>query len=114
MNAAFDNQTGLYRYKNMQLEVPKDQYEQAVEAMRKKIQEGKVPGVTDPDEAVKIVKKGSVTYQQAKNIAKAGNIDSLIFDVKTQSIAGLYGFGISFMIQYASCLWSGMKPKEAV
>ena len=114
VNAAFDNQTGLYRYKNMQLEVPKDQYEQAVEVMRKKIQEGKVPGVTDPSEAEKIVKKGSVTYQQAKNIAKAGNIDSLIFDVKTQSIAGLYGFGISFMVQYASCLWSGMKPKEAV
>lgn len=36
----------------MQLEVPRDQYAGAVETMKNKIREGKVPGVTDPAEAV--------------------------------------------------------------
>ena len=96
VNAAFDKDTGLFRYKNQMLEVPKDQYEQAIAVMEQKIRDGKVPGVTDPSKAKDIIKKGSVTYQQAKNIAKAGNIDSLLFDIKTQAVVGLYGFSIAF------------------
>jgi hypothetical protein len=82
--------------------------------MEQRIRDGKVPGVTDPKDASKIIKQGDVTYQQAKNIAKAGNIDSLKFDLQTQSVAALYGFGISFVIQYANCIWSGMNYKEAL
>lgn len=82
VNAAFDNETGTYRYidendKPMQLEVPADQYDKAVELMKKKIESGKVKGVTDGSEAENLVRKGNVTYAQAKNIAKAGTIDSL-------------------------------------
>ena len=44
VNAAFDGKTGLYRYKNQVLEVPKDQYSEALELMRQKIKEGRVPG----------------------------------------------------------------------
>ena len=36
--AAFDPQTGLYRYKGQVLEVPKDQYETCIELMRKRIE----------------------------------------------------------------------------
>lgn len=114
VEAAFDKNTGLFRYRNQKLEVPKDQYDDAVKIMREKIQQGKVPGVKDPSEAENIVKRGDITYQQAKNIAKAGNIDSLVFDVKTQSVTALYALGISFAIQYANCIWNGMDPKDAL
>ncbi len=114
INSAFDTKTGLYRYKNQLLEVPNDQYNEAINKMSEKIKEGKVPGVHNPDEAIKIVKKGDVTYQQAKNIAKAGNIDSLIFDAKAQCVTTSYAFGISFVVQYANCLWNGMDKTDAL
>jgi len=63
VNAAFDGKTGLYRYKNQVLEVPKDQYSEVLELMRQKIKEGRVPGVVNPEEAEKLVKAGSVTYR---------------------------------------------------
>jgi hypothetical protein len=107
INAAFDNQNGMYRYDNILLEVPRDQYDEAVRVFREKIAAGRVPGVSDPAKAANIVKQGDVTYQQAKNIAKAGNIDSLVFDMKTQAVASLYGVGISFTITYALAVWSG-------
>ena len=74
IKAAFNNDTGNYRYNGQLLEVPSDQYDDCVKLMRKKIEEGKVPGITDPKEAEAIVKKGDVTYKQAKNIAKAGKL----------------------------------------
>lgn len=114
VNAAFDGKTGLYRYKNQVLEVPKDQYFEALELMRQKIKEGRVPGVVNPEEAEKLVKAGSVTYRQARNIAKAGNIDSLWFDVKTQSVTAAYAFGITFAVQYATSRWNGLDHKDAL
>ena len=96
INAAFSSDK--YAYSGQILEVPSDQYEEAIRIMREKIIAGQVDGITNPDDASKIVRKGSVTYEQAKNIAKAGNIDSLIFDAKTQSITAVSAFGISFAI----------------
>jgi len=97
VNAAFDAD-GMFMYGGQILEVPKEQYDLSIELMRQKIADGKVPNVTNPDDASKIVRRGCVTYQQAKNIAKAGNIDSLVFDVKTQSVTALSSLGISFAI----------------
>ena len=53
VNATFEN--GQYRYSGMKLEVPKDQYDKAVQIMRECISNGKVPGVTDPNMAEQIV-----------------------------------------------------------
>lgn len=80
---AFEN--GKYRYMDSQgnpmlLEVPKDQYEKAVEFMTKRIEKGQVEGVTDPSQAANIVKKGPLTFEQSVNITKYGKIDSLIYD----------------------------------
>ena len=66
-----------FRYFNadgspMQIEVPLDKYDDAVKAMAERIKKGQVPGVTDPAKAKEIVRKGNFTYEQAKNIAKAG------------------------------------------
>ena len=100
----FDEGTGMYTYEGQVLEVPSDQYDEAVRIMREKIASGKVNGTTDPDDATKIIKRGSVTYQQAKNIARAGNIDSLLFDAKTQSVTAVSAFGISFAINLGMML----------
>jgi hypothetical protein len=113
VNAAFDETTGTYRYEGQVLEVPKDQYEEALELMKEKIKEGKVPGYSDPEKAGELVKEGSVTYKQAVNIAKAGNIDSLWFDVKTQLPVCGCAFGISFIVSYAVGVWNGVEPKKA-
>lgn len=111
---AFDGASGEFRYEGQQLEVPKDQYDDCVRIMREKISAGKVPGVTDPSEADRIVRKGDVTYKQARNIARAGNIDSLLFDAKTQSITTGYVFAVTFAVHFAKRKWNGDKTEDAI
>ena len=118
VDAAFDSPDGIYRYMDgdipMQLEVPNDQYDDALKAMRKKIENGQVPGVTNPDDAEKIVRKGHLTYKQARNIAKAGNIDSLKYDAANGIISAGCAAGISFVIDYACCVMNGQEPEDAL
>lgn len=114
VGAAFDDTTGLYRYNGMQLEVPKDQYEAAVKLMEKRIEDGKVPGVADPADAGKLIKEGSVTYQQAKNIARAGNIDSLSYDVRNSAVVCGAAFGLGFVMDYGTAIWSGESQTNAL
>lgn len=111
---SFDATTGQYRYEGQMLEVPKDQYDECVRIMREKISAGQVPGVMDPQEAERIVKRGDVTYTQARNIARAGNIDSLLFDAKTQSITTGYVFAVTFAIYFAKGKWNGEKTESAI
>ena len=111
--AAFDSNSGYYRYEGQVLEVPKDQWQDCVKFMRKRIEQGKVPGIKNPADAEKIVRQGSVTYQQAKNIARAGNIDSLIFDAKTQIVTSISVFPISFAVTFAHSRWRGESIKDA-
>lgn len=47
----------------MQIEVPSDKYDDAVRAMKSRIERGEVPGVSNPNEAENIVRKGSFTYE---------------------------------------------------
>jgi len=79
INECFDETTKQMRYINpdgtpMQIEVPSDKYDDAIRAMEHKIRNGQVPGVTDPQKANEIVRKGKFTYQQAVNVAKFGTI----------------------------------------
>lgn len=101
LESGFDSTTHQYRYikdgKPMQLEVPKDQYEQVLRGFENKIRQGKVPGVTDPKEAKNIVREGRITYQQARNLTKAGTIDSLKYDAATGAVVCTCAFGISFV-----------------
>ena len=118
VDAAFDSPDGIYRYMDgdipMQLEVPNDQYDDALKAMRQKIENGQVPGVTNPDDAKKIVRKGHLTYKQARNIAKAGNIDSLKYDAANGIVSASCAAGISFVIDYACCVMNGQEPEDAL
>lgn len=118
VKAAFD-ENGMYKYmganeKPMLLEVPADQYEEAVDLMRAKIEDGKIRNVSDPIEAENLVKKGSLTYNQAKNLTKAGNIDSLKYDATTGVIYSVYATGISCTIDYVVNILNGENYKDAL
>ncbi|MDY6399810.1 MAG: hypothetical protein SPL10_00100 [Synergistales bacterium] len=91
----------------MQIEVPSDKYDEAVNALKDRIKNGQVSGVTDPEKAKEIVRKGHYTYEQAKNIAKAGTIDSIKFDATAGMITGAYAGGISAGITFAVSIWNG-------
>ena len=111
VNAAFDS-NGNYRYydakgKLIKLEVPADQYEEAVRKMEEKIRNGQVPGVKDPKKAKDIVRKGHVTYQQALNMAKFGTIESLKLDAAKGIITATGAFGVSAAITFAKAIWDG-------
>lgn len=119
VDAAFDKGSGAYRYidnngKPMQLEVPKDQYAQAVEIMKKRIAEGRVPGVTDPNDAERLVRRGNIDYKTACNIAKAGNIDSLMFDAAHGVVIAASAFGISAIVTFAKAMWDGEPMDKAI
>ncbi|MGF7019144.1 hypothetical protein M2145_002930 [Lachnospiraceae bacterium PF1-21] len=115
VNKAFETSEngGKYKYQGMQLEVPKDQYNEAINLMEKKIRDGKVPGHTDPRDASKIVRKGSITWQEAKDIAKGGNLTSLKYDALDGVVQTLPVVGISFAIVFAQAKWSGAETREA-
>jgi len=112
VGAAFDN--GSYRYSGMKLEVPRDQYDEAIRIMRGRIANGEVPGVTDPNMADRIVIKGHYTYDEAVRIAKAGNVDSIKFDVQTQAVACTFACGLSFAVTYCTAKSKGMSHAEAL
>lgn len=102
LEACFDPSSHQYRYLTedrtpMQLEVPKDQYQQVLRGFEKKISQGKVPGVSDPRDAEKIVRKGKLTYDQAVNLAKPGTAESLKYDVATGAVTCSCAFGLSFL-----------------
>ena len=105
IEACFDKSTGEFRYQNsngkpMLIEVPKDKYAEAINEFRKKILENKVPGVTNPDDASKYIKKGGLTYKQALNLCKPGTIESLTYDAVTGAINCSFAFGITFLTTF--------------
>lgn len=112
VGSAFEN--GTYRYEGMKLEVPSEQYDEAIRIMRCRISNGEVPGVTDPNMADQIVIKGHYTYDEAVHIAKAGNLDSIKFDVQTQAVACTFACGLSFTISYCIAKSNGMSHADAL
>lgn len=102
LEACFDSSSHQYRYlakdgTPMQLEVPKDQYQQVLRGFEKKISQGKVPGVSDPKDAEKIVRKGKLTYDQAVNLTKPGTVESVTYDAATGAVTCSCAFGLSFL-----------------
>lgn len=81
----------------MQLEAPKDQYQQVLRGFEKKISQGKIPGVSDPKDAEKIVRKGKPTYDQAVNLTKPGTVESVAYDAATGAVTCSCAFGLSFL-----------------
>ena len=110
ISECFDN--GKFRYlcgdgSPMQIEVPSDKYDSAVQAMENRIKKGQVSGVSDPKDAKTIVRKGAFSYAQVKNIAKFGTLESLTYDtVNGIRLAGT-AMGISATVSFAVSVWRG-------
>ncbi|TGO02588.1 hypothetical protein PN36_22595 [Candidatus Thiomargarita nelsonii] len=105
VSECFEN--SQFRYWNtdgtpMQIEVPSDKYDSAVQALENRIRKGQIKGIS----AKEIVKKGAFTYEQARNIARFGTIESLTYDaVNGIKLAGT-AMGISGVISYAVAIWN--------
>lgn len=117
ISECFEN--GKFRYYNpdgspMQIEVPSDKYDSAIAAMRESIKRGEVSGVSDVKDAENIVRKGHFTYEQAKNIAKAGTVESLVYDAANGTIIATSTFGITAILTFATSIWNGEKKEEAL
>lgn len=97
----------------MKIEVPSDQYLDSIRLMKKRIANGEVPGVTDVNAAFDIIKKGKLTYKQALNLAKAGTIESIGYDVVNGAVTCLSAFGISSVVAFAQVFWVTKDYKKA-
>lgn len=108
---------GKFRYfkdgRPMVIEVPSDKYEDALKAMQRRIEKGEIEGVTNPIDAEKYVQKGHFTYEQAKNIAKAGTIESLTYDSVNSLVNNGSAFGTGALIGFSRAYWNGKDLKEA-
>lgn len=108
-----------YRYfdlksgKPMQVEVPADQYEKALQAMQDRIVKGQIPGVTDPASAKDLVRKSILTYSQARNLAKAGTFESITYDMATGTVTCTFAAGISSLVSFGLVFWQTKARKKA-
>lgn len=68
------------------IEVPADQYDAALQRMRKRIAQGCVPDVDDPDMAGVLVRCGWYTRAQAVNLAKTGRVPHVMYRAETGSV----------------------------
>lgn len=103
---------GEFRYltpdgRPMQIEVPADMYESAVQSMQERIRQGKIPGVSDPKKAAEIVRKGNVTYAQARNIAKLGTVEGLTYDATNGIRLAGGAASVSAAVAFAMSIWRG-------
>jgi hypothetical protein len=113
-----DNGKGFFRYMNqdgtpMPIEVPSDKYDAAIQAMKAKIKQGKVPNVTNPEEAGRIIRKGGFTYEQAKYVAQSGTVESLTFDSVHGAIVTTNAMLITTILGFSLAVWNGDDIKEA-
>ena len=117
IDACFEN--GHFRYFDaegnpMAIEVPSDQYETAVEYMKARITNDEVENITDPEKAYEIVRKGNLTYLQAKHIAKAGTVESILYDSAHGCVVAATAMGISAALGFALNLWNGESFEDAL
>ena len=59
-------------------------------------------------------RKGALTYKQARNLAKAGTVESLTYDAVNGTITASFAFGISTAINYAVQRLNGKSQTEAL
>jgi hypothetical protein len=93
----------------MQVEVPKDLYDAALDAMKHRIRKGQVPGIEDPENASKIVRPGRLTYRQARRLGKAGSFEALALDTATGVRSSALPVGLSATAQFIAAAGRGQR-----
>ena len=112
VNAAFKGEY-IENGRMMQIEVPRDQYQEALQIMQEKIDNGEVPGAQKGESAKNYVRKGYVTLAQAHNIASSGTLDGLIIDTIDGAVMSVQGASITALVVFASSIWQGETHAEA-
>lgn len=118
VGAAFKNGTAIYLRsdgsgKMQRIEVPFNQYGDALKEMQKRIDSGQVPGVEPGESASDYVKRGVATYSQTYNIARAGCIEGVVVDFATGAVQARDAALLSAVIVFALSIWNGKDAKEA-
>jgi hypothetical protein len=119
IGAAFEHKQAIYirsdgTEKMMQIEVPREQYRDALAEMQKRIDRGEVPNVEPGENASTYVRKGYFTYVQANNVCKSGTIESLTVDAVSGAICTMGAAGISGILVFAQAVWEGKSSKDAI
>lgn len=119
IGAVFKHKQAIYirhdgTEKMMAIEVPRDQYDQALDLMQKRIDNGQVPNVEKGETAKDYVRKGYFTYEQSFLIAQSGTIESLTVDALSGAVCSVWAAGISATIVFAMSLWSGQPVERAL
>lgn len=97
----------------MKIEVPKDQFEEAVKLMAKKLQTGERSRATALRMAKNIVISGNIDGETAHRIVQAGNIDSVTFDAANGAMAAGMAGSLSVALAYAGAIWNGADKASA-
>lgn len=97
----------------MMVEVPKDQYDKAVQLLQDRIKKGEIPGIDNPEVAKNIIRKGKLTYKQTVNLAKAGTVESLTYDIATGIVSCSAIGGISAVTVFSVTYWQTKDIKKA-
>lgn len=108
---------GELRYVNkdgspIKIEIPCDKYEEAISDFLERIKEGLT---VDPDiDPSKVLKRGTITYNQAKDISYEGKIKGIEIFTIDESIECEHILGISGSIEYALAIWNGDSKESAL
>lgn len=97
----------LNRDGKLLLEIPRDQYEQAVRLVNlERVAEGAEAG-DSVSERICRIRQGTVTYSQALRVARGGRISGVAVEAGTEVVHSECSCGISFAIDFARARWSG-------
>lgn len=102
--------------KPMCLEVPKDQYNNAVELIREGAYDEKLANLrmTREEFITKKLRAGNVTLQEAKHATKFCTKESLKFDAQRGAVVAISAFGVSFVCNSAFLLFRGKSIQESL
>lgn len=138
IGACFENGTAKYINPDgsmMKIEVPRDQYNKAVKAMARRIENGEVPNEANPQNAARYVKRGALSYEHSQIATKSifdrgstivvdGEVKSVSFGQKlVYSVGGDFLTGvantmptvmISQVWYYVNARWRGQDAEEAL
>lgn len=96
----------------IKIEIPCDKYEDAISDFIERIREGlTVNQDIDPNE---ILKRGTITYNQAKDISYEGKIKGIERYSIDESIECDHVLGMSASIEYALSIWNGESKETAL
>ena len=118
IDAVFDHKEAKYirtdgSGKMMAIEVPKDQYHDALRIMQERIDNGQVPNVESGESAENYIRKGHFTYEQSFLIARSGTIESLTVDALSGVICCSQAAGITAALTFALAIWNGQSVEDA-